>query len=201
MFVNALRTKGKVALCGALMLLGLSGCAAVGQADRIRVPVAQGYYSVQSQWPAAPVQLWQHVRWSQQDQQREFLVSALLKKDRVLLVALSPLGNELFRSELTPSGHRFTGSEFLSEPRLALQVWADLQMALWPIAQVNRHLTNAELTLSGSKRTLIDDGNLIWSSTVELTTGGRITHHTRDYNLRITTLQNEVLSNDDINTQ
>lgn len=200
MLVSVLRTKGKAALFGA-MLLGLSGCVALEQTDRVRVPVAQGYYSVQAQWPAAPLQLWQRVSWSQQDQQREFLVSALLEKDRVLLVALSPLGNELFRSELTPNGHRFTGSEFLSEPRLALQVWADLQMALWPIAQVNRHLSDAQLTLSDSKRTLVDGGNLIWSSTVELTTGGTITHHVRDYNLRITTLQNDVLSNDDINAQ
>lgn len=201
MCLGVLRTIVKAPVVGAVMLLGLSACASMEKTDRLQVPVAQGHYSLQAQWPAAPVQLWQQVRWSQQNQQREFLVSLLLEKDRVLLVALSPLGHELFRSELTRDGHAFTGSSFLSEPRLALQVWVDLQMALWPMAQVNRHLTDGQLTLSGSKRTLIDGEKLIWSSTVELTTGGTIIHHTRDYNLRITTLQHDVLSDDDVNAE
>lgn len=184
----------------ALMLLAVAGCATLEGKDRLQVPVGTGYYSLQWQWPGEPVQIWQDIRWSpkaQQAKNREFVVSVLLENERLLLVALSPLGNELFRSELTASGHRFKGSEFLEEPRVALQVWTDLQLSLWPLETVNAHLSSLTLKQTSSRRTITDNGELIWSSGVQMNTNGKIQNNQRDYELTVNTLQYEVLNNDE----
>lgn len=183
-----------------LMLFAVAGCTALGSKDRLQVPVGTGYYSLQWQWPGEPLQVWQEVRWSQKAEQvknREFVVSVLLESERLLLVALSPLGNELFRSELTASGHSFKGSDFLDEPKLALQVWADLQLALWPLETVNVHMSSGELQRENGRRNLRDDGELVWSSGVTMNTSGTIENKQRGYELTVNTLQYEVLDNDE----
>ena len=184
----------------ALVLFAVVGCAALGSKDRLQVPVGTGYYSLQWQWPGEPLQMWQEVRWSQKAEQvknREFVVSVLLENERLLLVALSPLGNELFRSELTASGHSFKGSDFLDEPKLALQVWADLQLALWPLETVNDHMSSGELQRENGRRNLRDDGELVWSSGVTMNTSGTIENKQRGYELTVNTLQYDVLDNDE----
>jgi hypothetical protein len=182
------------------MLFAVAGCATLGSKDRLQVPVGTGYYSLQWQWPGEPLQMWQEVRWSQKAEQvknREFVVSVLLENERLLLVALSPLGNELFRSELTASGHSFKGSDFLDEPWLALQVWADLQLSLWPLEAVNAHMSSSALQPENGRRNLRDDGELVWSSGVTMNTRGTIENKQRGYELMINTLQYDVLNNDE----
>ena len=184
----------------ALVLFAVAGCATLGSKDRLQVPVGAGYYSLQWQWPGEPLQVWQEVRWSQKAEQvknREFVVSVLLESERLLLVALSPLGNELFRSELTASGHSFKGSDFLDEPKLALQVWADLQLALWPLETVNAHMSSGALQRENGRRNLRDDGELVWSSGVTMNTSGTIENKQRGYELTVNTLQYDVLNNDE----
>lgn len=183
-----------------ILLVSLTGCAALSSTAPLRVPVGGGFYSLQWQWPNEPVQVWQKVSWSQNAEQtksREFIVSALFESQRLLLVALSPLGNELFRSELSATGHTFTGSDFLNDPKLALQVWADLQLSLWPRETVSSHLSNVILTQTPKQRKLLDNEKVVWSSRVKINTGGKVENKLRDYELTVNTLQYEVLGNDE----
>lgn len=189
-------------LCLIVLIAVTAGCQSIGGRS-VQIPVANGDYHLQYGWPKEPVQLWQNVEWRNEQQQHTFMVSAVFKRDRLLLIALSPLGNELFRSELSrANGFTFKGSEMFNDSRLALQVWADLQMALWPIASVNANLTGETLQATQTGRELWSDGQLQWSLSSENKSQQRVIQNTpMGYDLTITTLEYERLETDDSHTK
>lgn len=185
-------------LCLIVLILITAGCQSIGGRS-VQIPVANGDYQLQYGWPKEPVQLWQNVEWQNEQQQRTFMVSALFKHDRLLLIALSPFGHELFRSELSRAGGiTFKGSEAFNDARMALQVWADLQMALWPLASVNANLTGGSLQATQTGRELWSNGQLQWSLSSENKSQQRVIQNkTMGYELTITTLEYERLETDD----
>ncbi|WP_417435398.1 DUF3261 domain-containing protein [Idiomarina abyssalis] len=194
-----------VSLKGVLLLLVmtiLAGCQSLS-GHSVQVPVADGSYQLQHSWPEKPVQLWQKVEWQKGQQQRTFMVSAVFDNERLLLVALSPLGHELFRSEITQAnGLSFKGSEAFDDARLALQVWADLQMALWPLDFVNSNLDGMSLQTTQTKRELWHNGQLLWSAANDDASLQRVIQNkSMGYQLVITTLEYELLETDDSNTE
>ncbi|MDV6316392.1 DUF3261 domain-containing protein [Idiomarina sp. HP20-50] len=189
--------KGVTAL---FLIMIVAGCQSLG-GQSVQVPVAEGHYQLQYSWPKAPVQLWQKVEWQKGEEQRTFMVSSVFESDRLLLVALSPLGYELFRSGLSnANGLTFKGSKVFNDSRLALQVWSDLQLALWPLKSINANLTGATLQASQSRREIWHNGQLLWSSTNENRNLQRvIQNNPMGYQLTITTLEHERLKTDDSN--
>lgn len=176
----------------------VAGCQSLnGQA--VQLPVADGSYQLQYSWPKQPVQLWQEVKWQKGEQQRTFMVSAVFESDRLLLVALSPFGYELFRSEISRAGEVvFKGSEAFDDSRLATQVWSDLQMALWPLDSVNANLSGASLQATQTGRELWHNGQLLWSSISKNEKQQRVIQNKpMGYQLTITTLEHELLETDD----
>lgn len=181
-----------------MLVLMVAGCQSLG-GQAAQVPVADGRYQLQHSWPREPVQLWQKVEWKKGEQQRIFMVSAVFDSERLLLVALSPFGNELFRSELSrASGVTFEGSEAFDDSRLAMQVWSDLQMALWPLDSVNANLSDVSLQATQTGRELWHNEQLQWSSVNENENLQRTIQNTfLGYQLTITTLEYELLETDE----
>lgn len=189
-------------VCLLLVVALVAGCQSLS-GQSVQVPVAGGNYQLQHSWPEKPVQLWQKVEWQKGEQQRIFMVSAVFEHDRLLLVALSPLGHELFRSELgSANGITFKGSKAFNDSRLAMQVWADLQMALWPLDSVNSNLEGMSLQATQTKRELWYNGQLLWSSSNDDVSQQRVIQNkSMGYQLTITTLEYELLETDDSDTK
>jgi len=180
------------------LVMTVVACQTLGR-HSVNVPVGDGSYQLQYSWPGEPVQLWQKVEWQKGEQQRTFMVSAVFERKRLLLVALSPLGHELFRSELSrANGVNFNGSDAFDDSRLALQVWADLQMALWPLDSVNANAANMSLQATPTQREFWRDGQLFWSSSNNDANQKRVIQNkSKGYQLLITTLEYELLETDD----
>ncbi|RUO69536.1 DUF3261 domain-containing protein [Idiomarina ramblicola] len=188
--------------CSLLVIALIAGCQSLS-GHSVQVSVAGGSYQLQHSWPEKSVQLWQKVEWQKGQQQRTFMVSAVFDNEKLLLVALSPLGHELFRSELNKAdGVSFKGSEAFDNSRLALQVWADLQMALWPLDSVNANLNGASLQTTQTKRELWHNDQLLWSSANDDVSQQRVIQNkSMGYQLVITTLEYELLETDDSDTE
>lgn len=185
-------------ISGLLLVLMVAACQSLG-GQPTQVAIADGRYQLQHSWPREPVQLWQQVEWKKGEQQRTFMVSAVFSSERLLLVALSPFGNELFRSELSRvNGVTFKGSEAFDDSRLAMQVWADLQMALWPLDSINTNLTGMSMQTTQTGRELWHNEQLQWSSVNENENLQRaIQNISLGYQLTITTLEYELLDTDE----
>ncbi|WP_153849433.1 DUF3261 domain-containing protein [Idiomarina loihiensis] len=189
MWIKSLST-----ISGLILMLMVTGCQSLG-GQPAQVAIADGSYQLQHSWPREPVQLWQKVEWKKGEQQRIFMVSAVFDSERLLLVALSPFGNELFRSELSrANGITFRGSEAFDDSRLAIQVWSDLQMALWPLDSINANLTGMSLQVTQTGRELWHNGQLQWLSVNENENLQRtIENKFLGYQLTVTTLEYELL--------
>jgi hypothetical protein len=185
-------------MSGLILMLMVTGCQSLG-GQPAQVAIADGRYQLQHSWPREPVQLWQKVEWKKGEQQRIFMVSAAFDNERLLLVALSPFGNELFRSELSrANGVTFKGSEAFDDSRLAMQVWSDLQMAFWPLDSINANLSGVSLQATQTGRELWRNGELLWSSVSEDKNQQRVIQNKpMGYQLTITTLEYELLETDE----
>ncbi|SEH66187.1 Protein of unknown function [Rheinheimera pacifica] len=186
----------------ALCLLLLSGC------QQWRTPAAKGwvmldggYYQLLDNWPGRPQQLLQQVSWRDEQQQQQFVLSVLLTADSILLVALSPIGQELWRLHYQPQ-HQLTlsGIAPFNQPEFTKRLLAEMQLALLDSDVVTPRLQGLTLTEheidNGTERHISHvSGKLILQihHSAQISTAVPITLKGRHYQLQITTLQQDFL--------
>ncbi|MGQ4277288.1 DUF3261 domain-containing protein [Pseudidiomarina sp. E22-M8] len=172
-------------------VLLLSACQLLPTATQQQVQLgANARLSLQTSWRGAATQTLQQVIWSHPEHEPQtFLVSSWLSAEQIVMVGLSPLGQELWRVEL---GHQqpltVTGIAPFDQPQLAQAIVADMQLQRWPVAELQTHLQGATLEQTPDGRHVVSDaGQVIWSSsTAKGTTTLR--HHVAGYSLQLRTL-------------
>lgn len=179
-----------------LLSLSLSACQLWPQAQ-LYYPYAGGGYQLLTQWAGRPQQLLQQVQFQQGTVQQEFLFSVQLLPDQILLVALSPLGQELGRVELTRDGRlQQQGIKPFSEPAFAVQLLAQMQWSLWPVAAVQPQFKGLRLQEQQQQRQVLDRNLqtvLQISGAGSLATGQVTEIKQQHYQLRLITLQQDFL--------
>ncbi|WP_157980779.1 DUF3261 domain-containing protein [Pseudidiomarina salinarum] len=142
-------------------------------------------------WPHTPVQQLHQVTWSHPAYMpRTMLVTSALDVSRVLLIGLSPLGQELWRVKMTPgSPLQTSGLEPFNQPQLAKAVVADMQLHQWPVPSLQQQLKGGYINQISNKRTVINaKGDVIWLSTVDV--GGVVIENIAGgYTLRVVLLE------------
>lgn len=178
-----------------LLLVSLSGCqmlpgGAIGDRSA-QQSYGAGHYQLLASWPGPAIQLWQEVDWQQGDTQQRFFVSSYLRQGSLTLVGLSPLGNEIWRIEYAAGGEvDASGVEPFDDDRLARAILADMQLAMWPEAELQPQLTGLRLSVQPEQRQLYAAERLV----LQVTTTGqsqRIKNFVADYAMTITTLTQE----------
>jgi hypothetical protein len=179
-------------------LVLLSGC------QQWRAPAAAGWvaldggqFQLMDSWPGAPQQLVQQLHWQNNQHQQQFLLTALLQSDGYLLVALSPLGHELWRLQYS-QGHQLSlsGIAPFNQPDFARRLLAEMQLALLEQSLLNSRLQNLRLRQHAGERLVLrkDDSVLLRiTRPQQLAAGNEITVSSAGYQLKITTLQQELL--------
>lgn len=141
-------------ILGALALITLSSCSQ--QLERQTcVPLADGldYCLIQhNDLPLLATQtgisLSQMVRFEQGDEQHELMTQLEIDPQQMTLVGLAPLGQALFT--LVYQGNTLTSqqSSLLGERFKAEYLMTMMQLIYWPVEQINRQLTQGEMTES-----------------------------------------------------
>lgn len=179
-----------------LLALGLSACQ-LWPKPPLYYAFGGGGYQLLTQWPGPSQQLLQQVQFKTAQQQQEFLLSVQLLPEQMLLVALSPLGQELGRVELTAGGRlQQQGQAPFSEPAFAVQLLAQMQWSLWPVAAIQPRLSGLLLQEKQQHRVLLNDQlqQLLVIQGAGSPVAGQITDITQQhYQLRLTTLQQDFL--------
>lgn len=150
---------------------------------------------LQTQWFEEPVQQLQQITWRHPEHPvQTMLVSSVLKATGIVLVGLSPLGQELWRVELVPGRPpTIRGIEPFSQPQLAKAMVADMQLHLWPLTHLQNRLEYARVQDNGQQRTVTNlHGNLLWRAS-EGENSIRIENISGGYQLDIKLLQREQL--------
>lgn len=158
--------------------------------------VADGSYQLRTVWPGKPQQLLQQVRFSSANSNQEFLLSVQLLPEQLLLVALSPVGHELWRVQLTADGQLLhQGIVPFSDRAFALRLLAEMQWSLWPIGQIIPGLDGIQLIeQSGSRQVLLKNKPLLQITGAGVLAVGEMTVlQQADYQLTLTTLEQEFL--------
>jgi hypothetical protein len=182
----------------ALWLLLLCGCQQWrAPADSGWLALDEGYYQLLDSWPGEAQQLLQQVVWRDANQQRQFVLSALLQPDSMLLVAVSPLGQELWRLNYH-RGHQLSvaGIAPFNQPQFAKRLLAEMQLALLPHSLLQPRLKALTLQERDAQRWLRRrDGSTVLhiQQAAQLQPGAQIVLQAGAYQLQITTLQQDFL--------
>lgn len=170
----------------------LSGCQLLPTSADPRVQLAANVHlELQTSWYGSATQTLHQVIWSHPEHQsRTMLVSSWLSAEQIVMVGLSPLGQELWRVELgAQQPLKVTGIAPFDQPELAQAIVADMQLQRWPLAGLQNHLQGASITASeNGRRVISDDKQLVWSARTE----GDVTllqHHSAGYSLQLRTLE------------
>lgn len=179
------------------LLLLLSGCQLGYRAADGYVSLAQGYYQLSDSWSGRPQQLLQQVSWRSGNAQHVFLMTVLLNSDGYLVIALSPLGHELWRLHYGP-GHRLSlsGIEPFNQPMFARRLLAEMQLSLLDASAIQDRLYRLSLQQHDEKRRLRSAENqplLTITGAGKLATGQTVTIDADSYQLQIRTLQQDFL--------
>lgn len=170
----------------------LSGCQTLPTSTNPKVQLAENVQlELQSSWNGPATQTLHQVLWSHPEQEsRTLLVSSLLSAEQIVMVGLSPLGQELWRVELGKQQPiTVTGIAPFDQPQLARAIVADMQLQRWPLAELQRHLQGASITATANGRRVIsDDKQLIWSARTEADIT-ILQHHSAGYSLQLRTLE------------
>ncbi|HEX5792942.1 MAG TPA: DUF3261 domain-containing protein [Rheinheimera sp.] len=180
-----------------ILLLLLSGCQLVPVPPTSQVALGAGYYQLSDHWPGPAQQLLQHASWSDGQRQHQFTISALLQPDAMLLVALSPMGQELWRLQYQ-RGHQLSlsGIAPFSQPQFARVLLAQMQLALFEPQQLQGRLQQLTLQQDEQRRVLRDNQGMTVlqiNQPGNIAAGQTLTIKTAAYHLQITTLQQDFL--------
>lgn len=147
-----------------LCALVLSGCQ-IAPLDHSVALGNSAHLKLARYWPEASVQQLQMIRWSHpQHDSQQFLVSSYLHAQGITVIGFSPLGQELWRAELSPEQPlQALGIAPFDDQRLARAIISDLQLQQWPVAVLEQHLHNATLVATESMRQVTShDGTILW---------------------------------------
>lgn len=134
-----------VRLLSVLLLVFLSACQMVPSRGR-HVPYEGGQINIQQPWPLRDMYWQQSAQFVTAQGEQTFLLSAYLRSEENLVVALTPTGYELFRVRWSSDAFEVSGGEHLPDPRLPMRVIADMQLALWPLSAVENQLNGLSIT-------------------------------------------------------
>lgn len=190
--------------CVVVLTLLLFGCQTTsdklpGLSDDGRVSMAGGSYQLIRGWSGPAQQVLQQITWQQGEERQEFLLSAELRPDSVLLVALSAMGHELWRLSYDHTGVLNTsGIEPFNQPAIAARILAEMQLALLPAELLQPRLQGIQFEEQQQpySRLLLDKNNqtmlqIFWLGSAEPT--AKIELVQPHYRLTIVTLQQEFL--------
>lgn len=180
-----------------IFILLLSGCQLLVSEPDSRVALGTGYYQLSDSWPGPAQQLLQQASWTDGTEQHQFTISALLRADMTLLVALSPMGQELWRVQYQ-RGHQLSVSGIapFNQPQFAKFLLAQMQLALLGSEQLSSRLHALTLEQDSNSREVRDKTGkavLQINQPQQLGQGQAITISTAAYSLTITTLQQDFL--------
>lgn len=189
----------RISSCLILFLLLVSGCQnRLLNTTEPEVSFGNGSYQLYPGWPAPARQLLQHVVWQTEQQTQEFLLNALLTEHQILLIAMSPLGQELWRLQLQHGRvTQLSGIEPLSRPEIALRILAEMQLALLPVTLLQPRLQQLTLTEHdhGLRRQLFHRQQSLLDIQRQDTNDipQQVQIHQQYYQLKIITLQQDML--------
>lgn len=163
--------------------------------------VAGGSYSLNTGWPGQPQQLLQQVQFKTASTSHEFLLSVQLQPTQLLLVALSPVGHELWRVQLVADGQlQHQGVAPFSERAFALRLLAEMQWSLWPLTDVRTNMQGLQLTEQAGIRQVAGNTAVTRQQPILQIRGGGVpvvgqvtVLQQADYQLTLTTLEQEFL--------
>lgn len=143
-----------------IMLLSglLSGCQLTPSAVR-SMPYESGRINIHQQWQFEDMYWQQSAVLSTAESEQTLLLSAYFRAEESRLVALTVTGFEIFRVQWTTDTFEVVGGELLPDQRLPYRVIADMQLALWPLASLQRQtkgLTLHENYASEWERVVMD---------------------------------------------
>lgn len=180
------------------LLLMLAGCQQLRyRPDAGWVALGTGYYQLADSWPGKKQQLVQQVNWRQGEQQQQFLLTLLLQDEGYLLVALSPIGQELGRLQYQ-RGHKLSvsGVAPFNQPGFARRLLAEMQLALLSDAQLLGRLHGLTLQQQHHSRMVRQNDGRVLLQIAPLTApapGQQIKVSAEHYQLQIVTLQQDFL--------
>jgi hypothetical protein len=182
--------------CVVLVLL-LSGCQLFSERGPGWTALGSGYYQLHDSWPGPAQQLLQHASWDDGTTQYQFTISVLLQSDAMLLVALSPLGQELWRLHYQ-RGHQLTATGIapFNQPAFARRLLAEMQLALFDRASLIPRLQQLSLQQHANRRTVSDSNHadvLQIDNPAQTAAGQQIIIQAAAYRLQITTLQQDFM--------
>lgn len=186
----------RISIVVLVMLLG--GCQLQRSIDRDLVAINTGYYQLDDAWSKPAQQLLQQVIWSDTEHNKhEFMVSVLLQPDQTMLLAISPLGQELWRIQYQ-TGHQLTVSGIapFNQPNFAKLLLTQMQLAMYDLPHLQSRLTGINIKQVQNKRLIYDtkDQIIIEIDQAEhIGPGQSMQIKTADYQLYITTLQQDFL--------
>lgn len=185
-------------IIAALCLLLLSSCQQWrAPANNGWIALDNGYFQLLDSWPGKPQQVLQQITWRDTTQQHEFILSALLQHDTMLLVAVSPLGQELWRLSYS-KGHHLSASGVapFNQPQFAMRLLAEMQLALLDSSLLLPRLKSLSLQDEVDERWLRrNDGGTVLHIHLpgQMQVAKQITLQATTYQLQITTLQQDFL--------
>lgn len=180
-----------------IVIFLLSGCQLFTPREAGWTALGAGYYQLLDHWQGQPQQLVQQISWSSGKQQHQFMVSVLLQPDAILVVAISPLGQELWRMRYA-QGHQMTlsGIAPFNQPDFARRLLAEMQVALLTDDELAPRLKGLILTSTPDQRRLIDLQHrlvLQIDNPAQTGSGQTIRLQGSDYQLQIVTLQQDFM--------
>ena len=180
-----------------IFVILLTGCQLVTPREAGWTMLGDGYYQLLDRWQGQPQQLVQQINWQNRTQQQQFLLTVLLQRDTILVVAISPLGQELWRMQYS-EGHNMTlsGIAPFNQPDFARNLLAQMQLALLDEPLLAPRLRGLVLQQEADRRNLLDAHQLRVlqiDNPGQISEGDRITLSGPDYQLTILTLQRDLL--------
>lgn len=180
-----------------IFIILLTGCQLVAPREAGWTMLGDGYYQLLDRWQGQPQQLVQQISWQNKAQQQQFLLTVLLQRDTTLIVAISPLGQELWRMQYS-DGHKMTlsGVAPFNQPAFARNLLAQMQLALLDEPLLTPRLQGLVLQQEADRRTLLDARQhpvLQVDNPGQISEGDRIILSGPDYQLTILTLQRDLL--------
>nr|WP_228517862.1 DUF3261 domain-containing protein [Aliidiomarina indica] len=99
-----------------------------------------GYFQIAHSWPNADIQWTQHAVIEFGNERQELLLSSLFTQEKLVVVALTLTGQELFRVRVEQNTLEVLGGDTLPDPRLPLRMVVEMQLALLPESTLERQM-------------------------------------------------------------
>lgn len=134
----------RVSWLGALLLVLVSGCQLASTLPP-SIPYEGGRIDIRQAWPLEDLYWQQSAVLTTAESEQALLLSSYFRAEESTVVALTLSGHELFRVTWTADSFEVVGVEQLPDERLPYRMIADMQLALWPLASLQRQIQGLRL--------------------------------------------------------